>query len=820
MLNGGDLVEQIPVNISYRIIELFSAGLYQSPNKAFEELIANSYDAQASVVDTFMPTDMSADGASIWIVDNGESMDLDGLIGLWQIARSPKEADRNDPRSERPVIGKFGIGKLATYILARRLTYVCRQDGTDLAVTMDYDAIDQDEDAEQLIELAARELNADDVAAALAPLRQLPGGSEKVDELLADDGPWTAAAMTDLKPSAAGIQIGRLKWILSTALPMSPRFKLSLNGARVKSSVEKVDEVASWSIGENADLADYIECGSDRRGKYVEIDGLDGRIRGRVEVFADVLTKGKAVEWGRSHGFFVRVRGRLVNLDDPLFGNPALSHSTFNRFRMVVDADGLDGFLASTRENIKDHPAVTNFRNYLKQEFQEARRRYEAWITAEEYEAELSTRIGRTAPSLSRRPLVESVRALVTGEVGSMLLVETPTGIDDPDAFLADLDAVLASDDGSGVISDVVVEFLGPSEFIARYDPIARVVKVNALHPFFANFVENLGRQEPLKLIAVAEVLTEAYLYDERLDSEVIDRVIRRRDAFLRELVSQQREGPAVLAQNLRDQADDADGLEDAVVGAFQSLGYFVTPIGGKGTPDGHAHARLGVGADGVRRDYSFTIDAKSTGKTAVAAKTVGVSTLARHRKDYKANYAIVVAPKFEGGSSRETALGKECVRDSVTPIEVSDLALLVEVAASRMVSLGRLQTLFDCRTATESREWVRALLDEDAKSLPPLNALLGCVADLQLKPDPVKTSVVAYLMRERGHVPEDFREPDVVELVTALGTLAPGYVTLSGDVVTLETSVDRIRKVVSEHYHELPEDLREGYVDEFLEDD
>lgn len=36
---------KIPVRISYRIIELFSDGLYSSPSKAIEELVSNAFDA-------------------------------------------------------------------------------------------------------------------------------------------------------------------------------------------------------------------------------------------------------------------------------------------------------------------------------------------------------------------------------------------------------------------------------------------------------------------------------------------------------------------------------------------------------------------------------------------------------------------------------------------------------------------------------------------------------------------------------------------------------------------------------------------------------
>jgi hypothetical protein len=40
--------DKIDVLLSYRIVELFSEGLYASPNKAIEELVANSFDAGVS----------------------------------------------------------------------------------------------------------------------------------------------------------------------------------------------------------------------------------------------------------------------------------------------------------------------------------------------------------------------------------------------------------------------------------------------------------------------------------------------------------------------------------------------------------------------------------------------------------------------------------------------------------------------------------------------------------------------------------------------------------------------------------------------------
>ena len=72
----GKKIDDIDVTISSRIIELFSAGLYSSPNKAFEELICNSYDAFASKVAVYSPDDPTVSNAYIWVCDNGEGLDV------------------------------------------------------------------------------------------------------------------------------------------------------------------------------------------------------------------------------------------------------------------------------------------------------------------------------------------------------------------------------------------------------------------------------------------------------------------------------------------------------------------------------------------------------------------------------------------------------------------------------------------------------------------------------------------------------------------------------------------------------------------------
>ena len=55
--NIGPKKSDIEVRISYRIIQLFSEGLYSSPNKAIEELVSNAFDAGATSVHVILPAD-------------------------------------------------------------------------------------------------------------------------------------------------------------------------------------------------------------------------------------------------------------------------------------------------------------------------------------------------------------------------------------------------------------------------------------------------------------------------------------------------------------------------------------------------------------------------------------------------------------------------------------------------------------------------------------------------------------------------------------------------------------------------------------------
>ena len=66
--------------------------LYASPNKAVEELVANSFDAGARRVAVLLPADFNDQGVTIAVVDDGEGMDAAGLKTHWLIGKSLKRA--------------------------------------------------------------------------------------------------------------------------------------------------------------------------------------------------------------------------------------------------------------------------------------------------------------------------------------------------------------------------------------------------------------------------------------------------------------------------------------------------------------------------------------------------------------------------------------------------------------------------------------------------------------------------------------------------------------------------------------------------------
>jgi len=325
----------IDVRLSYKIVDLFSEGLYSSPNKAVEELVANSFDAGATRVAVFVPADFHTQDATIAVLDNGEGMDGEGLNQHWLIGTSNKRSLTKLPKN-RQQIGMFGIGKLATYVLANRLTHICKKNKKYYSTSMDYQKIDDrvggGVEPKTPIKIPLRELTESEAKSAISPWLQTATFKSSKLKLFGKGATssWTLAILSNLKAKAIEIAPGTLGWVLSTALPLRPDFEIHYEGRKLVPSKLRKGRIKRWVIGKDIKNLDKpapkeMEASIDRSQPQSSEHRFGfhhpslGRVTGYMEIYKDLLT-GKSDAIARSHGIFVYVRQRLVNIIDGHFG--------------------------------------------------------------------------------------------------------------------------------------------------------------------------------------------------------------------------------------------------------------------------------------------------------------------------------------------------------------------------------------------------------------------------------------------------------------------------------------------------------------------
>lgn len=829
---------KIAVKISHRIIQLFSEGLYSSPNKAIEELVSNSFDAGAQNVHVILSPDPLDEDATIVVIDDGEGMDEQGLGQHWIIGMSTR---RNiSPLAGRKPIGKFGIGKLATYVLAENLTHICKYQGRFYAVTMDYTQLSPGEgegiyDEKAGVDLPLRELNAEEAKEVLAPW--LNGGKAGYHalKLFGEDASdsWTVAIMSSLKDMGKKIPRGRLSWILSTAMPLRPDFNLYLNGNKLKSSKIDAPMVQKWIIGkDHINLSkpspSDLEATEDPNVSEDSIHhfGLTcpnlGRITGYVELYQDPLGGGKSDVIGRSNGFFVYVRGRLINIDDSGFGidRSLLRHGTFSRLRVVVHMDGLDEELRSSRETLRQGERHTLAQNFLHAVFNFTRSKLVEHEKSQTPGALMAARLSSAPGSMTRKPLFALIERAVNGEVTPLYIsISTPLPGEKKQQFLKELYTRFESPGGLLQDSDLVE--LSGSDMVAVYNVEKGSLQINTFHPFVASFLDEFQDKktsQPLEIFCISEVLMEAHLYMMGLEENSIRDILARRDELLRQLVrSSGRRNAQMISLALSDAKDDKNKLEEEMKAAFETMGFDnVLLLGKKGQPDGTAEAYLPATEHGVKQYYNVGLEAKSGG--VVSAHRLDVSGIARHMRGYDCDHHLVIGNGFFTASGEKTAsvdeinAEKENSGKTITLMHIDDLARLVRLVPPKRIGLSKLRELFQtCITPEESKRWI----DEIAELTPenwPYKEILEAIWKLgRERPD--QTVEYAAVQVELGYQNPriDISIDSLIECCKALQVMAKNVVYARPRTVEINRRPNLILEDVRAALRDYPEEEQEN---------
>lgn len=823
------------VRLSRQLVKLLSDQLYQSPIKAIEELVVNSYDADADHCWVRLGDDR------ILVFDDGIGMDLAGLSDLWHVGHSSKRDSQVQKLRKRKQIGKFGIGKLATAAIADRVTYITKAVGTGedrvLTTSVNYAELASTPEGPLDYSLTVRRITVDDLLAQQG-LRDDLALLEVKEEILRGSGGWTLALLESMRDGTSKLNKGTLKWVLSTAMPLGTDFKLRLDDADIESAKQGLPVVTEFLIHNIGPKRLKAVSEATKEEWTVDPDrGLlsatfPSGVRGKAMVTRQTIYGGKSDDLQRSHGFFVRVRGRLVSLEDPLFGIKPSSHAILNRFYCELDADDLDDALTAPREGVEATPTRKKFLDLLNEIFNEARSRYEAWereTYAEDPKAKEHER-NYVNPRLVERPIAdallgaaeraarEEAEARVEGLDDDSYLFKVPDPLDPaeeaaaaslrvahanwyyidlPEDFdLAELTKNLYSDDREESYRYERTG-LGKTSPMVRLDPTSATFTINVDHDLVRSHDENPAAQKLLEDMVTAEALLEVYLREDGMDPSAIESVLSRRDELLRSLTKDRQYSLKAIASDLRDSASDEDELEVQLVIAARALGFLARHIGGSGEPDGIARMWRPEG------EVKITLEAKSSGKQTAGLAAIGFDGLEQHLQDTAATGCLLVAPGYPGGSKGENAsAAKRAVNAKVSCWTVDQLARVVENAHARHFTAGRVLSIIETKfTPEQVSAAIDALFDENPYSDQELyGAVLRALRSTQgrMRGTPrTPTIILTEVTREKQF--EDLEMPAVERALRDLAGASGGAMNFEpSQRIVVHTTIDELERRVA----------------------
>lgn len=819
---GAD-VGHIQVSIGPRFLDLFSDHLYSSPNKAFEELVSNSWDAGAKTVHVSIPDDLAKPNVAVWVLDDGESMDFEGLRALWAVASGHKRR-RRGPRSP---IGKFGIGKLATHLLASELTYICRaSDGVIRAVTMDYRRIDEaggDALSIESLELPIRELSPSDLREVLTLIdpsgglqrlidAAIPAGppAEGYEDEFGDNsapperettGTWTLAVLTALKPRGREMQLGHIRRMLRAALPLGASMSVVFNGEALPSAKVSAPVLREWALRRGLGVAAVDTPGGTRRlheaSDHITLEDVPGKVTGTVRLYSARISGGKSEEVAQSNGFHINILGRVVNVHDPYFGLTNLNHSAWAHFRATIRADGLDQVLQANREDLVASGTLDTFRAFLRVLFNQARQDFDSVVRAAWPRAgDVLTDAWATIPMQPLQRVVET--ALAARELPGFAIASGDRKLEE---IAGEWQTQM---NPAELVGEVAFEGLAPTDPFIVYDVATRRVVINSSHPFTREYGTTHEQQLVLRDSALAEVLAEAYLLDSGIDEGRLSEARLFKDQTLRVLALRSRRSAPQIASLLLDAVMHAKGFERIVGDALEYVGFDVERMGASGEPEGVARAPIPPGPKDAERSYAIAYDAKSTSKARVKLKDLNIAGLVRHRKENKADHSLAVAPDFEQG-----ALESDCEEHGITPMRARDLATLVMLSASQgAMDLVELRELFRLRSPDEVQRWIDARKERTVQGRVSLDTLLTAIDHIgYVGPNAVTASVLADRIGSlTGATP---RRADVLVALRGLAANVPNLVRVSQGDVYLGASAIKIREAILAQLAKLPNEYR-----------
>lgn len=651
----GEPGPEIPISVSFRIIKQFSEELYDNPRRAIEELVCNSYDAGATECHINTPLEGEDE---LKVLDNGESMDVEGLRWLWKVAESRKnqQLDEDRIKNDRRQIGKFGVGKLASFALGSRLTHVAMNEGTARVISVHQEQLKDGTNNEEN-EFVVREFDSDEAKEVFGDqFRSIPNPWEEGWES------WTLAVVSDIPSENRGndLKPWLLKRMIPSAVPSQSDFITYLNSEELEpveppADVEfKVDVTSDEFIeslqhrlklfwDSQLDREDIPEKkyqvnnvlfdtpgDSDEQLAGIDVPGL-GKVHGEAKYYDGKLTTSKREERDYDeHGFRVYVRGRILNKNDISFGLDNLSHKTWIRFRSDLEIPSLDEDLRVQRDSTKDTLQVELAKLVVRQTFNIVRqkaREEEKEEHDESLDRPFSDRLKMRSPWYGPH----AIAGLVDNE-------DEQVDIDDIDLRVTSLRS-----------SDKAVEFsVEDASFL-----------VNDQHPLFdtldrrGGFTKHI--EDAFSEILAARLLIHGYLKYNGADKDALAASRQIFDSVLRSAAGSL--GEDELSYQLRELKDASEEggtrFEEAFADILQNVGLAAAREGGPDTHDG-----IVIIPRTAEPNYRVSLEAKGS-QGIVDHQQLSFDNVNRHKVEQNCDHAVVLAREFqtEGIGDKKSSL-------------------------------------------------------------------------------------------------------------------------------------------------------------------
>jgi signal transduction histidine kinase len=145
--------EQVPFRAHARLLTMLGEQLIKNERIALVELVKNSYDADASIVEVnfenFGQNFEVTPGSAIVITDNGTGMSESVVRTAWMNPATPSKAIRKTDKPRTPrgrfLQGEKGIGRFATFKLGNQVSVVTRETNAPSETTLVVDISNMDE---------------------------------------------------------------------------------------------------------------------------------------------------------------------------------------------------------------------------------------------------------------------------------------------------------------------------------------------------------------------------------------------------------------------------------------------------------------------------------------------------------------------------------------------------------------------------------------------------------------------------------------------------------------------------------------------------